>query len=268
MTKLKPLPAAVFCALLLAGCATNPVTGKREMRLFSDKDEVGLGASTRDSVIKQYGRYNDPALEAYVAGVGQKLAAVCDRRQLSYSFYVLDTDMVNAFAAPGGYIFVTKGILKSMSDEAELAGIIGHEIGHVTARHSMKSMEKQYGYQAVLNIASMVTQRDLSGLQQYTGYLTNMLLLGYGRDNEFQADNLGAKYAMAAGYDARGTVDFFHKLEALEGGKKANDVEKLFQSHPPTKERIKKLEGQIASAAQTGGARNEAGFAAAVKGIK
>jgi len=261
----KTLFAFAACALL-AGCATNPATGKREFRLFSDKEEVGLGANTRDAVIKQYGRLNDPALEAYVSGVGGKLAAVCDRRELAYSFYVLDTDMVNAFAAPGGYIFVTKGILKSMADEAELAAVIGHEIGHVTARHSMKAMEKQYGYQAVLSVAAMVTQRDLSGLQQYTDYLTNMLLLGYGRDNEFQADSLGARYAMAAGYDGRGAVDFFRKLEKMEGGKRANDLQKLFQSHPPTKERIKKLEAQLAAAGQ-GGARNQGGFAAAVRSL-
>lgn len=266
--KLKTVFPALACALLLAGCATNPVTGKRELRLFSDKEEVGLGADTRDAVFKQYGRYNDPALETYVAGVGQRLAAVCDRRELAYSFYVLDTDMVNAFAAPGGYIFVTRGILKTMTDEAELAGIIGHEIGHVTARHSMKAMEKQYGYQSLINVAAMVTKRDLSGMKQYTDYLSNMLLLGYGRDNEFQADNLGAKYAIAAGYDARGTVDFFHKLEKMEGGKKANDLQKLFQSHPPTGDRIKKLEGQITAAASTGGARNQGVFIAAVRGLK
>ncbi len=263
--KLPKFILALFCAALLAGCATNPVTGKRELRIFSDKEEVSLGAQTRDSVIKEYGRLPDPALEAYVAGVGQKVAAVCDRQNLAYSFYVLDTEMVNAFAAPGGYIFVTKGILKAMSDEAELAGILGHEIGHVVGRHSMKALEKQYGYQAVLNIASMVTQRDLSGLQQYTGYLTNMLLLGYGRDNEFESDMLGTRYAMAAGYDPRGTADFFRKLQSLEGGKKANDIEKLFQSHPPTGERIKKVEAQ--AAARPGGARNQAAYAAAVKGL-
>lgn len=266
MEKKNLLFTAAAC-LLLAGCGTNPVTGKRELRLFSDKEEVALGANTRDSVIKQYGRHADPVLEAYVAGVGRKIAAVCDRQNLEYSFYVLDTDMVNAFAAPGGYIFVTKGILKAMGDESELAGVLGHEIGHVTARHSMKAMEKQYGYQAVLNLASMVTQRDLSGMQKYTDYLTNMLLMGYGRDNEFQADNLGTRYALAAGYDPRGTVDFFRKLEKMEGGKKANDLQKLFLSHPPTGERIKKIEGQIAGSPGAGGARNGAAYAAAVKGL-
>ncbi len=251
----------------MAGCATNPATGKRELRLFSDKDEVALGGKTRDQVIKQYGRRADPALEAYVAGIGGRLAAVCDRRELNYEFYVLDTDMVNAFAAPGGYIFVTKGILKAMADEAELAGVLGHELGHVTARHSMKALEKQYGYQALINIASAASGRDLSGLQQYTDYLANMLLMGYGRDNEFQADALGARYARAAGYDPRGTVDFFLKLEKMEGGKKANDLEKLFQSHPPTKDRIKKLEAGIAAAGPAGAARNAAAYAAATKGL-
>lgn len=259
---------AALSGLLLAGCATNPVTGKREFRIFSDKDEVALGSKTRDAVIKQYGRYNDPALESYVAGIGRNLAAVCDRQELNYEFYVLDTDMVNAFAAPGGYIFVTKGILKSMDDEAELAGVIGHEIGHVTARHSMKALEKQYGYQALLNVASIASGKDLSGLQQYSDFLAGALLAGYGRDNEFQADRLGVKYAMAAGYDPRGTAEFFGKLKKMEGGKKANDLEKLFMSHPPTGERIKKAEGQVAAAGSPAGRRNSETFAAAVKGIK
>lgn len=260
--------AVAAAALFASACATNPVTGKREFRIFSDKDEVALGGKTRDAVIKQYGRYNDPALEAYVAGIGRGLAAVCDRQELTYEFYVLDTDMVNAFAAPGGYIFVTKGILKAMEDEAELAGVIGHEIGHVTARHSMKALEKQYGYQALLNVAAIASGKDLSGLQQYSDFLAGALLAGYGRDNEFQADSLGVKYAMAAGYDPRGTADFFGKLKKMEGGKKANDLEKLFMSHPPTGERIKKVEGQIASAGGARGARNQDRFSAAVKGIK
>lgn len=263
--KLTTLIPALFCAALLSGCATNPVTGKRELRIFSDKEEVALGAKTRDSVFKQYGRHADPALEAYVAGVGQKLAAVCDRRGLTYSFYVLETDMVNAFAAPGGYIFVTKGILKAMSDESELAGVLGHEIGHVVGRHGMKALEKQYGYQALINIASIASGKDLSGLQQYSDYLAGALLAGYGRDNEFESDMLGTRYAMAAGYDPRGTADFFRKLEKMEGGKKASDLQKLFMSHPPTKERIKKVEAQAASS--PGGERNPAGYAAAVKGL-
>lgn len=253
--------------LLLAGCATNPVTGKREIRIFSDKEEVALGAQTRDTVFKQYGRLQDPALEGYVAGIGQRLAGVCDRRNLQYSFYVLDTDMVNAFAAPGGYIFVTRGILKSMSDEAELAAVLGHEIGHVVGRHSMKALEKQYGYQALLGIASAASGRDLSGLQQYSDFLAGALLAGYGRDNEFESDMLGTRYTAAAGYDAGGAASFFRKLEKMEGGgKKANDLQKLFASHPPTKERIKKVEAQAAGLAA--GARNEAAYAAAVKGLK
>lgn len=258
-----------LCSLLLAaGCATNPATGRSELRLFSDEDEVALGAETRAAVVREYGLYADPALTAYVAGVGAKLAAVCDRKTFDYTFEVLDTDVVNAFAAPGGYIFVTKGILREFFDEAQLAGVIGHEIGHVTARHGMKAMEKEYGYQAVMGIASLLADRDLSELSQYTDYLAGLMLGGYGRENEFQADALGLKYAMAAGYDPRGTAEFLARLGQLESGEKTNFLEELFASHPPTAERVEKIDAGIASAGRPAGVRNRTAYAAAVRDLR
>lgn len=258
-------PALLFALTLAAGCATNPATGRSELRLFSDKDEAGLGARTREEVIRQYGLYKAPAMTAYVDGVGQRLAAVCDRRELKYTFEILDTDMVNAFAAPGGFIFVTRGILKEFRDEAELAAVLGHEIAHVTARHGMKAMEKQYGYQAMLGVASLLSGRDLSALSQYTDFLAALMLKGYGRENEFQADELGLKYAIAAGYDPRGMTDFFVRLQALEGGRKMGGVEKLFASHPPTGDRVAHVNGRIAAAGSPAGERNRAAYAAAVQ---
>ncbi|HOC24954.1 MAG TPA: M48 family metalloprotease, partial [bacterium] len=130
---------AVVSALLLIGwliaCAVNPVTGKRQLMLLSEGDEVALGQQTDAEVISTYGLYDNTALTSYVNTIGQKMAKISHRPNLAYSFKVLDTDVVNAFAVPGGYIYVTRGILAYLNDEAELAGVLGHELGHVAARH-------------------------------------------------------------------------------------------------------------------------------------
>jgi predicted Zn-dependent protease len=228
------------------GCATNPVTGQQEIRLFSDSDEVTLGLQTKQAIIKEYGEYKDPAMRDYIESVGKKLVATSERRSLPYNFTILDTPMINAFAAPGGCIFVTKGILKAMDNEAELAAVLGHEIGHVSSRHSMGALEKQYGYEIMFNLAAALSKKDLSELKQYSDSLAGLIFLGYGRMNEFQADNCGVRYAVAAGYDGMGEVTFFQKLRTLEG-KEMTNLQLLFSSHPATSERISRVKTYLAS---------------------
>jgi len=226
--------------LFLVGCAVNPVTGKKEIRLLSTKQEVALGRATSDQVISEFGIYQGPELEKYINEVGQKLANVCERKEITYSFTVLDTPMVNAFAAPGGFIFVTRGILRELDDEAELAGVMGHEIGHVVYRHGAKQFEKAFGYSAIVMIGEIITKRDLSQLRQYTDFFVSLMFLGYSRSNEFESDNAGARYALASGYDPRGMVEFFEKLKTMEK-KPPSKFETLFRSHPPTGDRIKRI---------------------------
>ena len=117
-------------------CAVNPVTGKRELMLLTESDELAMGQQTDQAVIQEYGVYNDPDLNAYVNRLGQEMAKKTHRPQLNYSFKVLDTPVVNAFAVPGGYVYFTRGILGYLNNEAEFAGVLGHELGHINARHS------------------------------------------------------------------------------------------------------------------------------------
>jgi predicted Zn-dependent protease len=199
----------------LAGCAINPVTGKREIRLLSPGQEVALGRETAEQVEREFGVYYNLELQRYISEVGQKLVDVCERKEITYHFTVLNTPMVNAFATPGGFIFVTRGILKELDDEAELAEVMGHEIGHVVYRHGAKQFEKVFGYQTILLIGEIITKRDLSQLKQYTDFFTSLMLIGYSRKNEFEADNSGVRYSLGAGYDPRGMVDFFQKLKTV-----------------------------------------------------
>ncbi|MFH1368784.1 MAG: M48 family metallopeptidase [Elusimicrobiota bacterium] len=240
------LPSSIFLLSCFSGCATNPVSGKQEIRLFSDDDEITLGSQTKQVIIKEYGEYSDPGLKQYIEDVGRRLVASSERKYLPYNFTILDTDMINAFAAPGGCIFVTRGILKAFENEAELAAVVGHEIGHVSARHSMGALEKQYGYEIMFKLAEILSKKDLASLKQYSDTLSGLILLGYGRENEFEADNCGVKYAVAAGFDGRGAVTFFQKLEKLEGSK-PTQLEMLFRTHPSTDDRIAKIKQYLVS---------------------
>jgi predicted Zn-dependent protease len=227
--------------VFLVGCAAHPITGKKEIRLVSTKQEVALGKATTQQVVNEFGVYDDPKLHEYINEVGQKLVDVCERKEITYYFTVLDTPMVNAFAAPGGYIFVTRGILKELGDEAQLAGVMGHEIGHVVYRHGAKRLEKAFGYSAIVLLGEILTKKDLSQLRQYTNFLFSLMLLGYSRKNEFEADNSGVRYSLAAGYDPKAMIDFFEKLKTMEK-KPPSKFETLFRSHPPTGDRIERIQ--------------------------
>jgi len=247
--------------VFLVGCAAHPVTGKRELRLVSTKQEVALGKATAQQVVKQFGVYDDPKLHEYINEVGQKLANVCERKEITYYFTVLDTPMVNAFAAPGGFIFVTRGILKELDDEAQLAGVMAHEIGHVVWRHGAKRLEKAFGYSAIILLGEILTKKDLSQLRQYTNFLFSLMLLGYSRKNEFEADNAGVRYPLAAGYNPKGMTEFFEKLKAME--KRApTKFETLFRSHPPTGDRIERVQLYLEQVEfeETGLVRNQEKF--------
>ncbi|MEE9316125.1 MAG: M48 family metallopeptidase [bacterium] len=247
--------------VFLVGCAAHPVTGKREIKLVSTKQEVALGKATAQQVVNEFGVYDDPELDKYINEVGQKLANVCERKKITYYFTVLDTPMVNAFAAPGGFIFVTRGILREMDDEAQLAGVVAHEIGHVVWRHGAKRLEKAFGYSAIILLGEILTKKDLSQLRQYTSFLFSLMLQGYSRKNEFEADNAGVRYSLAAGYDPKGISDFFEKLKAMEK-RPPTKFETLFRSHPPTGDRIERIQLYLEQVEfeETGLVRNQEKF--------
>src|SRR6266508_6618415 len=190
--------AAVLLAPLavLAGCARNPVTGKRQLALISTDQEIALGKEAAQQVTESVGRYPDEKVQAYVAEIGKRMVAKSERPGLPWSFTVLDDPAVNAFALPGGPVFVTRGLLTNMTSEAELASVVGHETGHITARHSVEDLSKAQLAQVGLGIGSIVSE-DIRQVAQVAGAGVQLLFLRFSRDHERQADELGFKYMTA-----------------------------------------------------------------------
>jgi len=234
--------------LMLCGCAINPVTGQSELMLLSEQDERQLGFQTGQSVTEEYGVYDDPVLQSYVKGVALPLARVSHRPTLDWQFQVMDSPVVNAFAAPGGFIFVTRGLLAAVNDEAELAGVLAHEIGHVTARHSARNYSQSLlaGIGVQLGTALAGSYGEMVGPLLEVG--TGLLFLKYSRDDERQADALGVEYASKGGYDTNRMADFFMTLqrqETLEGGG-GGGLPEWFSTHPSPVDREAAVRSQTA----------------------
>ena len=148
----------IFILGFIISCAVNPVTGKRELMLVSSADEAALGKSTDKQVVEQYGIYDDPNLQGYLAEVGNKLAVNSHLPDLQYNFKVVDSEILNAFAVPGGYVYFTRGIMAHLNSEAEMAGVMGHEIGHITARHTAKQITSQQIAQFGIGVGSILSE--------------------------------------------------------------------------------------------------------------
>jgi predicted Zn-dependent protease len=235
--------------LLLFGCAVNPVTGQSELMLLTEQDERRLGLQTEQSVNEEYGVYQDNALQSYVDGIGQPLVGVSHRPALDWQFKVMDSPVVNAFAAPGGYIFVTRGLLAAVNDEAELAGVLAHEIGHVTARHSARNYSQSLlaGLGVQLGTALAGSYSEILGPLLEVG--TGLLFLKYSRDDERQADALGVEYAAKGGYDTYRMADFFVTLrrqETLSGTGGSSALPEWFSTHPSPVDREVAVRSQTA----------------------
>jgi predicted Zn-dependent protease len=185
--------------------------------LVTESDEVALGAQSDQGITQTYGVYDDSELAGYVNRLGQSMSEVTQRPNLEYHFQVLDTPVVNAFAGPGGYVYVTRGILAYFNDEAELAGVLGHELGHVSARHIARQLSRQQLTQLGLGVGMIVSEkfRQYAGLAQFGA---SMLFLKFSRDDERQADDLGVEYSSKSGYDAHRMAAFFETLERMGSG--------------------------------------------------
>jgi len=232
-------------ALVLAACATNPVTGKREISLISQDQEIQIGQQGAQQVAQEVGLINDQALQQYVQQVGAGLAAKSERPNLPWTFRVVDDPTPNAFALPGGFIFVTRGILDLMENEAELASVLGHEIGHVTARHSVQQMSQQQLAQLALGVGAILSPT----VAQFGGIASQglgLLFLKYGRDDERQADNLGFRYALNGGYDVREMDDVFRSLQRLGEASKQSPLPTWLSTHPGEAERIQSIDAKLA----------------------
>ncbi len=244
MRKSVPFVLAVYLAA--ASCAINPVTGKRELSLISEQEEIALGRETDGDIRAQFGVYQDPALEGYIAAAGKALSARTHRPGLPYSFAVLDSPVVNAFAVPGGYVYVTRGILALMSSEAELAAVLGHELGHINARHSVRRMSEMMLVQTGLAVGSAVNETfaKLSGI---AGTGIGLLFLKFSRDDERQADALGVEYSRAGGYDPGGMIPFFQALEKMGDLSGGQSLPGFLSTHPLTAERIQNAKDMLTS---------------------
>jgi len=231
-------------AVALSTCATNPVTGKKELSFVSESQEISMGREYAGQVAQEMGVYADSSVQTYVSGLGRELAAGTERPKLPWTFTVMDDPQVNAFALPGGYIFITRGIMTHMNSEAELATVVGHEIGHVTARHSVRQMTREQLAQIGLvagAIASEKIAQNLGVLSQGLG----VLFLKYGRDDETQADGLGFRYALNDGYDVRRMVDMFQILQRVTASA-GQRIPEWQSTHPDPGNRIAATEARLA----------------------
>lgn len=231
-------------ALWLTGCAVNPVTGKTELALFrvSPDQEIEIGRKTFPRAVQQMGgEYPDPTLAAYLAEVGGRLGRVSHRPDLSYRFTVVNDSSPNAFALPGGFIAVTRGLLVNLENEAQLAAVLGHEVGHVTARHAVQGMQRGTLLNLTLAVLSGTTGETAYGaLADQAGQLAASLVdRSYSREQERESDRLGIDYMVLAGYDPQGAVqvqEFFYRQ--IEGGASPSWLAGLFRTHPFSRERL------------------------------
>ncbi|MGD2068949.1 MAG: M48 family metalloprotease, partial [Gemmatimonadota bacterium] len=177
----------LLLATLVAGCARNPATGERQLSLIGERQEIEMGREADQQIVASIGLYDDEALQSYVDGLGQRLAATSERPDLPWTFRVLDDPTVNAFALPGGFVYITRGIMGHLTSEAELVGVLGHEIGHITARHSVNQISKQQLTQLGVGLG-MVLVPELQNFGGLASLGIQLLSLKFSRDDENQAD--------------------------------------------------------------------------------
>ena len=220
-----------------ASCSVNPVSGQHELMLLSEKDELALGRQTDSQITHEYGIYKDKRLNRRVQEMGSRLGRISHRPDLSYQVQILDAPVVNAFAVPGGYIYLTRGIMAYLNSEAELAAIMGHEIGHVTARHSGQQYTRAQLAQVGMGIG-MIFSDAFSSLSSLVQMGVGMLFLSYSRDNELQADSLAVEYCAKAGYEPGEMAGFFQTLERLNPSSDRTGLPSWFSTHPSPEDRI------------------------------
>ncbi|MFT5218089.1 MAG: putative Zn-dependent protease [Planctomycetota bacterium] len=246
MNKLKQIIPLLSVCLLLFACAKNPVTGDRDFVTVSEQEEIAQGQRYHQSIIAQYGVYKDVALQSYINRIGQELARQSHRSHLNYTFTLLDSPEINAFALPGGYVYITRGIMAYLNSEAELAGVLGHEIGHVTARHSVRQQSGQFASSIFSVLVSAATgSGSLGNLSQQ---ISTGIVRGYGREHELEADKLGAVYLHKSGYDPDNMLgvigvlkdqEVYEKALAAKQNRPANIYHGVFSTHPKNDQRLR-----------------------------
>ncbi len=239
---MKWISVILLIFLPFTGCArVQTGLNRTERLLIGTEQEVEIGKSVAKNVEEKYKILNDPAIISYINEVGQQVAAKSFRQDVKYHFKVLDDENINALACPGGFIYIFGGALAAMENEAQLAFVLGHEIAHVSARHSAKKIQKVLG---VTLLARLILKEDDETLCQIVNLATNLLFLGYSRRDEFEADELGVYFVHEANYDPQGGIEFFEILKKIQK-REPSRIEVLFSSHPSSSDRINQIRGQI-----------------------
>ena len=259
--------AVTIAAALVASCATNPVTGQRQLALISESQEIEMGRAAAQEVEQAIGLLDDAELQAYVRRVGMTMAQASERPNLPWSFAVVDDPTPNAFALPGGPIYLTRGMTTLMSSEAEMASVLGHEIGHVTARHSVSAISRQQLAQLGLGVGGLFSTR----VQQLGGLLSTgmaLLFLQNSRDAERQADDLGFRYALGRGYAMSEMSDVFRSLERLSSPERSA-LPTFLASHPSPGARVETIDAKVAAlpASSRGSVVREAEYLRQLDGV-
>jgi predicted Zn-dependent protease len=239
------LVMAAGLALVPSGCARNPVTGKSELALVSESQEIQMGQESAQQVAQSIGYYDDPKVQAYVSGIGMKMAKASERPNLPWEFHVVNDASVNAFALPGGFIFVTRGLMTSINDEAELATVLGHEIGHVTNRHSVQQISKAQVAQLGLGLGSILSS-DVARVAGLASQGLSVLFLKYSRDAENQADLAGFRYALGQNYDVREMSNVFQTLDRISNASGGGGrLPEWLATHPNPGTRIENTQARL-----------------------
>ena len=274
------LSALMLSGALLAGCGSavnNPVTGQAERSVMSESAEIAEGRKSHAQVLQEYGVLQNPRVQAYVNGIGQRLAQQSQRANLQWTFTVLDSPEINAFALPGGYVYITRGIMVYLDSEADLAGVVGHELGHVTARHGAQRATRQQdaglGVLAASVLGAILESQGVGGAGRVASDLSQTVAAGYisryGREQELQADGLGAEYLSRIRFDPRNMVDVINVLKnqdrfaadlARSQGRPVPEQNSWLSSHPSSDQRLDAIT-RLAAQYKTGAAYNDEGRA-------
>jgi len=239
-----------FAVLLtVSSCSKNPVTGKSQAFLMSEESEIALGASNDPAVVAAFGLYNDDKLQQFINEKGQQMAQVSHRSNLTFQFKILDSPVVNAFALPGGFVYFTRGIMAHFNNEAEFAGVLGHEIGHVTGRHGAIQQRNQIIAQIGL-IAGVVLSKEIAQSVEQFQQGIQLMLLKNGRDHESQSDELGVLYSTQVGYDAHQMANFFQTIGRISEGA-GQSLPTFLSTHPDPYDRFNRVH-ELATKAQSG----------------
>jgi predicted Zn-dependent protease len=267
----------VITALILSGCAANPVSGQQDFVMMSESQEIALGRTSDAEVRKQYKAYSNPALQSHVNHVGQEIAAHSHRPNLHYHFTVLDSPEINAFALPGGYVYITRGILAYLNSEAEMAAVLGHEVGHVTARHGVRQQSAAQAANIGISLASIfVPELNTQLGHDLSNLMGGALLSGYGREHELEADRLGAQYLARTNYDPQAMIRVIDVLKnqemfdveiAKQEGREPRRYHGTFATHPDNDTRLQQVVGEAESLTVANPIENTSEFLKQTEGL-